>query len=40
MDDISWENAASISKVGATAWDDDDAAAAAGGTDEGWGTPL
>jgi hypothetical protein len=37
MDDISWENAASISKVGGTAWDDDDAAA--GGADRGWGTP-
>jgi hypothetical protein len=37
MDDISWVNAASISKVGGTAWDDD--AAAGGGTGGGWGTP-
>jgi hypothetical protein len=30
MDDISWENVASISKAGGTAWDDDDAAAGGG----------
>jgi hypothetical protein len=37
MDDISWVNAASMSKEGGTACDDD--ATAGGGTGGGWGTP-